>query len=71
MDDVELLLHEKIIFDQFMERHFDRILHGHDLRYAPARHLVKGVAYGDENLLRAGLCPKNLGQVKEKRSGNN
>lgn len=36
-----MVLHEKIIFDQFMERHFDRILYGHDLRYAPARRLVK------------------------------
>ena len=50
LDDIELLLHEKIIFNQFMERHFDRVLYGGDLKYAPARHLVKGVHYGHENL---------------------
>ena len=35
------MLHQKILWDQLWDRQFDRILYGHDLRYAPARHLVK------------------------------
>lgn len=60
LDDIELMLHEKIMFNQFLEQQFDRILYGHDLRYASARHLVKGVSYGNENLIRAGLRPKDV-----------
>lgn len=35
------MLHQKILWDQLWDRQFDRIFYGHDLRYAPARHLVK------------------------------
>lgn len=49
-------LQREIARDAFFERHFDRILYGGNLKYAPARHLVKGVdIYGNENLSRAGL----------------
>lgn len=34
-------LASEIARDAFFERHFDRILYGGDLKYAPARHLVK------------------------------
>lgn len=56
------MLHQKILWDQLWERQFDRILYGHDLRYAPARHLVKrSYDNGNENLLRARLCPEDSG----------
>lgn len=54
-DELVKLQHE-IARDAFFERHFDRILYGGNLKYAPARHLVKGVdIYGNENLSRGRL----------------
>lgn len=50
-----LMLHQKIVRDVFFERHFDRILYGGNLKYAPARHIVKGVNYGNANLFRRRL----------------
>lgn len=41
MDDELIILQQKIARDAFFERHFDRILYGGDLKYAPSRHLVK------------------------------
>lgn len=36
-----MLLYKRIFLEQLFERQTDRILYGHDLRYAPARKLVK------------------------------
>ena len=41
MDEELTMLHKKIERAAFFERLFDRILYGGDLKYAPARHLVK------------------------------
>ena len=56
------MLHQKILWDQFWERQFDRILYGHDLRYAPARHLVKrSYDNGNESLSRRRLRAQDAG----------
>lgn len=36
-----MLLYKRIFLKQLFERQTDRILYGYDLKYAPARHLVK------------------------------
>lgn len=38
-----MLLYKKIFLKQLFERQTDRILYGYNLKYAPARHLVKGL----------------------------
>ena len=36
-----MLLYKRIFLKQLFERQTDRILYGYNLKYAPARHLVK------------------------------
>ena len=59
------ILQQKIARDAFFERHFYRIVYG-NLKYAPARLIVKGVNYGNADMPRRGLRIKNLSEVKEK-----
>lgn len=40
-DDKPILLWQWLFIEQLFERQTDRILYGYDLKYAPARHLVK------------------------------
>lgn len=40
-EDVYMLLRQKLFMEQLFERQTDRILYGYDLKYAPARNLVK------------------------------
>lgn len=40
-DGTPILLWQRLFIEQLFERQTDRILYGHDLKYAPARHLVK------------------------------
>lgn len=42
-EDVYMLLRQKLLIEQLFERQTDRILYGYNLKYAPARHLVKGL----------------------------
>lgn len=64
MDEELIILQQKIARDAFFERYFDRILYGSDLKYAPARHIVKGVNYGNADMPRGGLRIKNLSEIK-------
>ena len=64
MDEELAMLHQKIVRDAFFELHFYRIVYG-NLKYAPARLIVKGVNYGNANMPRGGLRIKNLGKIKK------
>ena len=64
MDEELVMLHQKIARDAFFERHFYRIVYG-NLKYAPARVIVKGVNYGNADMPRGGLRIKNLSEVKK------
>ena len=43
IEDDKRMIFSEMLFDQFMERYFDRTLYGGDFKHAPARHLVKTI----------------------------
>ena len=57
-----VMLHQKIIRDAFFERHFYRIVYG-NLKYAPARLIVKGVNYGNADMPRGGLRTQDTSKI--------